>query len=1079
MGVPRLAYEFGRVIPAILLATVLAGSVISVVAGTATVVAAAELPPVANRPIDFARDIKPLLAKHCLSCHGAEARESGLRLDSASGLLAGGDTGKAIVPGKSADSRLIHYIAGLDPKKRMPPDGEALSAESVGLFRAWIDQGASWPESENPTTAKNSHWAYQPLRVVSPPDVKLADWPVNPVDRFVLAELEKRGLRPSPEADRTTLIRRLSLDLLGLLPSVAEVDAFVNDRRENAYEQLVDRLLESPHFGERWGRHWLDMARYADSDGYEKDNPRPDAYRWRDWVIDAINSDLPFDQFTIEQLAGDLLPNANPMQRLATAFHRQTLTNTEGGTDQEQWRVEACFDRTETTGAVWLGLTVGCARCHTHKYDAISQREYYQLFAVFNNGDEQTAVVPKSEPEVAAYTRAKTEHDAAVAALTARIREAQIPQAASYAEWETKAQTALAEQRANPLVLHTLENAAVASDTELSFKRLDDASWLVSGPNPEKAVYTVQGTIQRAGINAIRFDAMADDSLPAKGPGRVAHGNFVLTELAVEVARQADFSDARKLALRDARADIEQEPKSAKPWLAQHAIDGNEETGWAISPQFGKSHWWIASLSEPLDATGTLHVRVRISQQHGKQHTIGRFKVTLQTGVVPNETYPEAIVKALAIPAEKRTAEQRQQLLDHFSRSTAPTQMLFTELDELRKKEPAKAELSVRVIAQRLQNPRKTFVFRRGEFLHPVMELETAPGGLATLPPLKARAGNAMADRLDLARWLVSPENPLTPRVTANHIWRQLFGVGLVRTPGDFGVRGERPSHPELLDWLAADLIAGAGNAGVTAAGGTAAGVGPTPVARPWSRKALIKRIVLSATYRQSSRNRRELHEIDPQNRLLARQNRLRVEGEIVRDISLDAAGLLARKVGGPSVYPPLPAGIAELSYAGNFKWNVSTGEDRYRRGMYTFFKRTSPHPNLTTFDCPDANLACLERRASNTPLQALTTLNNESFAEAARALALRVLATAATASDSERLAQAFRICVARAPQPEEMRQLEELLAASTKWYADRADQARELTDKATVAGVPPEHHAAWVATARVLLNLDEFVTRE
>ncbi len=1056
----------------------------------ATGVVAAELPPAANRPIDFARDIKPLLSKHCWSCHGAETRESGLRLDTASGLLAGGDTGKAVVSGKSAESRLIQYIAGLDPKKRMPPDGDALSAEAIGLFRAWIDQGTVWPESENPTAAKNTHWAYQPLRPAAPPAVNLADWPVNPIDRFVLAELEKRGLRPSPEADRTTLVRRLSLDLLGLLPSVAEVDAFVSDRNENAYERLVDRLLDSPHFGERWGRHWLDMARYADSDGYEKDNPRPDAYRWRDWVINAINTDLPFDQFTIEQLAGDLLPNATPMQRLATAFHRQTLTNTEGGTDQEQWRVEACFDRTETTGAVWLGLTVGCARCHSHKYDAISQREYYQLFAVFNNGDEQTTVVPKSDAEVAAYARAKADHDAAVAVLTDRIRAAQASQAAAYGEWETQAQQAVAAHRANPLALHPLDNAAVASDSELAFKRLDDSSWLVSGPNPEKAVYTLHGMIQRAGINGIRLDALADDSLPAKGPGRVAHGNFVLSELTLEVAKQSDFSDARKLALRDVRADIEQEPKSAKPWLAPHAIDGKDETGWAISPQFGKSHWWTAALSEPLDATGTLHIRVRISQQHGQQHTIGRFKVTLQTGSPLSDAYPDAIAKTLAVPPDQRTADQRQQLLDHFSRSTAPTKGLFAELDELRKKEPAKAELPVRVLAQRVQNPRKTFVFRRGEFLHPITELETVPGGLATLPPLAARPGNAMADRMDLARWLVSPENPLTPRVTANHIWRQLFGVGLVRTPGDFGVRGERPSHPELLDWLAADFIAGgtapsaaavgttAGN-GAVASGSPANGAPASGAARPWSRKALIKRIVMSATYRQSSRQRRELNDIDPQNRLLARQNRLRVEGEIVRDISLDAAGQLSRKVGGPSVYPPLPAGIAELSYAGNFKWNVSTGEDRYRRGMYTFFKRTSPHPNLTTFDCPDANLACLERRASNTPLQALTTLNNESFAEAARAFAQRILTTASMASDSERLAQAFRICVARAPQLEETRQLEELLAASTAWYAERPEQARELAGPAAVAGVPPERQAAWVATTRVLLNLDEFVTRE
>ena len=1066
-----------RSIDKLLLAPLFIAGVLAALLVNVASTGGAELPPAATTQVDFKRDIKPILEKHCWSCHGEEARESGLRLDHPRALLDGGDSGKAVIVGKSGDSRLIHYVAGVEPKKRMPPEGDPLSAEAIGLLRAWIDQGCTWPAADTPTLAKNNHWSYQPLRKGPPPTTKNKEWPINAIDHFVLAELEKRGISPSPAAERTTLIRRLSLDLIGLLPTVAEVDAYLKDERPEAYEALVDRLLDSPHFGERWGRHWLDMARYADSDGFEKDNPRPDAYRWRDWVIDAINADLPFDQFTIEQLAGDLLPSATPMQRLATAFHRQTLTNTEGGTDQEQWRVEACFDRTETTSAVWLGLTVGCARCHTHKYDAISQREYYQLFAVFNNGDEQTTVVPKAAAEVAAYERAKASHDAAVGQLGQRIRMEQAKQTDAYSQWEAVAKSAVATYRSNPLMLHGIENPQVTGDLPLEFKPQPDGSFLVTGDNPERVVYTLQGTMAKSGIHSIRIDALSDNNLPAKGPGRVAHGNFVLSELTVEVASQSDFADARPVKLRDARADIEQEAKSAKPWLAAHAIDGNPETGWAISPQFGKSHWLIAAFQEPLNTTAPLHVRVRLSQQHGKQHTIGRFKVTLLSGQELSDAYPEAIAKLIEIPADKRTDEQRQSLLDHFSRTVEPTQKLFAELDELRKKEPAKAELTVRVLVQRTQNPRKTFVLRRGEFLQPLTELEMAPGGLATLPPLLPRDGQTVADRLDLARWLVSADNPLTPRVTVNHLWRQLFGTGLVRTAGDFGVRGEQPSHPELLDWLAVDLL---GQHQVDQAEvANAASATRATAQRAWSRKALIKRIVMSATYRQSSRHRRELADVDPQNRLLARQNRLRVEGEIVRDISLDAAGLLSRKVGGPSVFPLLPAGIAELSYAGNFKWTVSTGEDRHRRGMYTFFKRTSPHPNLITFDCPDANLVCLERRASNTPLQALTTLNNESFAEAARALAKRLLTDPAGGDDNARLLRAFRICVARAPLSEESQQLTELLNASQTWYGEHPQQARELVGEEALPGVLPANQAAWIATARVLLNLDEFVTRE
>ena len=786
----------------------------------------------ASLEIEFARDVKPIFDRACLSCHGPDKQEAGLRLDRSDLAMLGGDSGKAILPGKSEQSRLIHYVAATDSDKVMPPEGPRLSTAEIETLRKWIDRGAVWPKADSTSPSKNEHWSYQPLIAYAPPQVIERSWTINPIDQFILAKLESRGLSPSPEADRYTLIRRLSLDLIGLLPTIAEVDAFCSDTNSDAYEKVVDRLLHSPHFGERWGRHWLDMARYADSDGYEKDNPRPDAYLWRDWVIDAINADMPFDQFTIEQIAGDLLPEATQSQRLATAFHRQTLTNTEGGADQEQFRVEACFDRTETTGAVWLGLTVGCARCHSHKYDAISQREYYQLFAFYNNADEQTFVVPKSDDEIRQYEKDLASHQSAVA-------------------------------------------------------------------------------------NA-------------------------------------------QLAVRDAQKDIDPE---------------------------------------------------------------------LETTIKP----------------------------------------LTEKLNAIKKNAPAKPEYAVRVIAQRSKELRKTFVLRRGEFLEPFTDSEVNPDGLGTLTRLIPQKPDEMGDRLDLARWLVSQENPLTPRVTVNHVWRILFGTGLVKTANDFGVRGEPPSYPELLDWLARHFI------GLDADE-------PLPRSHPkvaWSRKALIKQIVLSATYRQSSKRRLELFDIDPQNKLLARQNRIRVEGEIVRDISLDAAGLLTHKIGGPSVFPALPPGIAELSYAGNFKWKVSNELDQYRRGMYTFFKRTAPHPNLITFDCPDANLTCVDRSKSNTPLQALVALNNESFTEAAQAFAKRILESIPTSDVNANLVLAFRICVARPPHHRDVIVLAELLESSKRWYADHLDEAKALVGKQPANGINVQENAAWIATLRVIMNLDEFITRE
>lgn len=1008
----------------------------------------AELPPTLGRSIDFKSDVLPIFQKHCWKCHGAEKREGGLRLDHKDALV-GGDSGLSILPKRSAESSLIRKVAGLEKDSLMPPEGDRLTAAEIGALRKWIDDGAIWPTDLVDASKRAEHWSYRPIVRPAAPKTQDARWIRNPIDAFVVSKLEARQIKPSPEADPATLIRRLHLDLVGLPPTPEEVDAFVvKSQREVAYEELVDRLLASPHFGERWGRHWLDAARYADSDGYEKDNTRPDAWRWRDWVIDAVNRDMPFDQFTIEQLAGDLLPNASDMQRLATAFNRQTLTNTEGGADKEEFRVEACFDRVETIGSVWLGLTLTCARCHSHKYEAISQREYFSMFAFLNNGDETTTEVPTSGDAVLKY-----EQDQAV--FAAKLKQLNTDLAASkralepeLAAWEARVKERF--NTASKIEFHPLEFTNLQTTSKAKFQRLADGSYLVSGKAADKDEYTLTTKIALKDITGLKLETLPDPSLPGGGAGRSKNGNFVLSDVRVYFGTQEKLTTSDAVRLVTASADFAQQKFSA-----ELAIDSNKQsTGWAVSPQLTQSHAAVFGTQKPLSRDGEAWLQVVLDQQYGQQHTLGRFRISARTGSDPREGLSQALLKVLDVPNDKRTGSDRELLLDEFARQHDATSKIVAEMEAQQANAPKKPVMTVRVISQRTTDPRRTFVMRRGSFLDPIKEQEAAPTTPTLLPLIKARASE-VPSRVDLANWLVSKENPLTARVVANQIWRQLFGEGLVRTVSDFGVRGEKPSHPELLDWLATEFRDELN----------------------WSRKRFIKRIVMSSTYRQSAAHRPELVEIDPLNTLLARQNRLRVEAELVRDLTLSVSGLLSTKIGGPSVFPPLPPGITDLSYANNFKWATSAGEDRYRRAMYTFFKRTAPHPNLTTFDCPDANTASVKRQTSNTPLQALVLLNNESFVDAAQAFGQRVLKLPA-ASDLERLQYGFRLCVARSLSDTEAAQFQSLLARSRSWYREHPDQAQSLASKHPVAGLSAEEVAAWIATCRVLLNLDEFITR-
>ncbi|MBS0211422.1 MAG: PSD1 domain-containing protein [Planctomycetes bacterium] len=1014
--------------------------------------AAAEKSP-APAQIDFTRDVQPIFVKRCYSCHGPDTAEGSLRLDDRSSAHRGGNSGPAWVAGQSGESRLVRYVtAPEDEEFAMPPEGERLSSDEVALVRAWVDQGARWPEQAATAGKKNDHWSFQPVKRPEVPRVKRADWCRNPIDHFVLARLEHENITPSPEADRATLIRRLSLDLTGLPPTPAEVNDFVADPSAGAYERLVDRLLASPHYGERWARHWLDLARYADSDGYEKDTGRPHAWRWRNWVIDALNRDLPFDQFTVEQLAGDLLPGASEDQRIATGFHRNTLTNKEGGVDQEEYRVAATIDRVNTTSTVWMALTMGCAQCHTHKYDPIAQREYYELFAFFNNLQETDMPAPLPD-QVAAYQKAKAAFDADHAKLVAKVTDFEREQLPSrLANWEREAKPA------ESIEWQVVEPAAMTPGpkAKTKFKQLPDGVVEVEGAASDTEVYTLTLSTKLRGITGLRLEALADAEKKT-GPGRAKDHNFVLTGVRISAAPTGK-KDAKPVTvpLRWAVADYSQ-----GKFEVLNAIDADPKSGWAIGPKFGEDHLALFELASPIDFEEGATLVVTLDHQYPKQFALARFRLSLTTTTGPLSdakiaTGPAAV---LAKPASARSATEQKLLADYYRRVDKDLSALDGAVVAHAKKAPVDPATTNRaMVLVDLPKGRETHVLVRGDFLRPGAKVEA--GVPSFLPPIEPRGEHG--DRLDLARWLVSEENPLTPRVTVNRIWGQHFGRPLVNSVPDFGTQGDRPTHPELLDWLADEFR------------------------QTWSMKQLHRLIVTSATYRQSSRRRAELNQRDPYNMLLAQQPRMRVEAEVVRDLALAVSGLIDERIGGPSVRPKQPDGVSELTYANAAKWVESNGADRYRRGMYTWFQRTSPYPMLMTFDSPDGVLCCARRERSNTPLQALTLLNDPVFVECSQALARRVLREAPAGDTTEgardgRLRWAFQACLARVPSAGELDALRAL-------YADQLQLARANADasKAIVGtGVKdekvddPAELAAWVMVGRTLLNLDEFITRE
>lgn len=1033
-------------------ATVIVCLSFRVLVGAAEPIDVSKLPPPSSQAVDFVRDVQPLFQKTCYSCHGPEKQESGLRLDKKQRAFNGGDNGKALIAGNSAGSRLVQLVAGLDEDVgRMPPEGEGtpLTSEQIGILRAWIDQGAHWPDQAKATTSPTDLWSLKPLQRPSLPAVKDSSWISSPVDRFVLARLETEKIAPSPSASRETLLRRLYLDLLGLPPSPDELAEYLTDNRPDAYECLVDRLLASPHFGERWGRHWLDLARYADSDGYEKDRPRPFAWRYRNWVLEAVNADLPFDQFTVEQIAGDMLPQASLDQRVASGFHRNTLHNTEGGIDPEEDRVKKTVDRTNTMGTIWLGLTVGCAQCHSHKYDPLTQREYYQLYGFFNNIDEQDIDAPL-DVQRELYARAKGAFDAKHAPFLEAIRKYETEKlAAAQLEWEKTALT-------SAVVWTSLDPTSAVSRHGAKLEKQADLSLLARGENEESDVYEVEAATGVRSIRAIRIEVLPDDSLPKKGPGRADNGNFVLASFHVELLLPDSPGTPSKLVLQKAQADFSQ-----KQCDVVHAINDNPGDFWAVAPEFGKRHVAVFEIQQPAELPEGAQLKITLDQHYekGQPHNLGRFRlsVTDATGPISLEGLPSNVASALAVVPAQRTPEQSKSVTDYYRSVDAELIKLVTAAENHAKNAPPPLDTKAQSIVQ--HDPlRATNIHVRGDFLNPGDPVEVLTP--AWLPAIRPRG--AKPDRLDLASWLVSGENSLTSRVAVNRIWDKLFGRGIVRTVDDFGKQGEPPSHPDLLDWLAIEFRESA-----------------------WSTKRILRLIVTSSAYRQSSATRTELASIDPDNALLARQSRRRVEAEVIRDLSLVVSGLYDSRLGGPSVRPPQPAEYSKLTYANSASWPESKGGDRYRRGMYTFFQRTSPYPMLMTFDSPDSNECCVQRESSNTPLQALTLWNDPAFFEFAQAFGRRVIADVPSTADSQqtlrdRASYAFTLCLARSPSPEELDEILNLFAAQLARYQENPAQAAETNGKAQLVGqLPAEEVAAWTVVARSLLNLDEFITRE
>ncbi len=990
--------------------------------------------------VEYVRDVKPILEANCYGCHSGAQPKSQLRLDRKAAAFKGGLSGPVILPGDSKTSRLIHRISGMDGEPRMPFGKKPLAEEQIAILKRWIDSGAKWPDSaETADAGVTKHWAY--VRPVRPavPAVQKDGWVRNPIDAFVLSRLEKEGLSPSPDASRERLIRRVSLDLIGLPPSPKEIDEFLADKRPDAYERLVDRLLASPHYGERWARLWLDLARYADTNGYEKDDRRS-IWKYRDWVIEALNRDMPFDEFTVEQVAGDLLPNATIDQKIATGFNRNTLFNEEGGVDKDEELWLNLIDRVNTTATVWLGSTLACAQCHNHKFDPFTQKEYYQFLAFFSNSAYQEKNYgDTSHKYIEPILRLPTPEQ--------RSRRDEIQNRIDLLETRLKTQTPEldAEQKRWEAKMKSIESSwapldviAAKSLMGSTLERRPDGSWLASGQNPATDAYVIDAHLQaHAPVTAIRIETQPDPSLPHGGPGRDVYGNFALTDVRLRIVPES--GEEQPVTFAKIKADDGKlRSKKDKPDKELWSVDASREAK-RLPRQL------VLTLAKPLVmSSGKLRVTLVFGSEYSGQG-IGRFHISVTSAEAAERIVeiPAELRPVFNTPSEKRNEKQASDLADAFREVASSLDADRKELTKLRKDLDALRIPSTLIMGDRVtKDPLSAKMRIRGSFLSPGDTVYAdAPSALNPWP-----AGETK-NRLGLARWLVSKENPLTARVVMNRLWEQYFGRGIVETSEDFGSQGARPTHPELLDWLAVEFMD-----------------------HGWSQKAINRLIVTSSTYRQDSRVTPELNERDPYNLLLARGPRFRVEAEMVRDVVLSASGLLSPKIGGPSVFPYQPEGIWDMPYNDD-QWTISEGEDRFRRGLYTFMRRTAPYPSMAVFDAPSREFCTVRRIRTNTPLQALTTLNDPVFFEAARALANRI-AREAGPEPHDRTRLAFRLCTGRWPKPNELNEI-------VRSYEKDLDAFRKEPDRVAKIGSPSPEMAAWTVISNSLLNLDETVTKE
>ncbi len=981
----------------------------------------------ASAKVSFNDDIRPLLSNSCYRCHGPdeEDRKGKLRLDTREGALHERKGFAAIVPGNLEDSELIYRITTDDEDEVMPPPGKGdrFTKEQIELFKQWIKEGANY----------EVHWSYEKPVRPELPKVANPQWKVrNAIDALIYDRLKKEGLSPSAETDRDTLIRRVSLDLTGVPPTVAEVEAFAADQSADAYEKLVDRLLAKPVYGEHWARGWLDLARYADSAGYA-DDPGRTIWAYRDWVIQAFNSNMPFDQFTIEQIAGDLLENPTEDQLIATAFHRNTKTNNEGGTSDEEFRNAAVVDRVNTTMATWMGTTAACAQCHTHKYDPITHEEYFQMFAIFNQSEDadRRNEAPIIQVVGDENSKRRAELEARIEAVEKEALVSKKHDPGVLEKWESNL-------KANAGSWQVLTPTEMKAGSGATFKVASDGSILVSGKTAASDDYTITAASQLKKITAIKIEALAHDDLGSGGPGRT--GNFVLNEIELSAGKtKSSFSNASST-------------YDQSKFGAAAAIDGNagQDSGWAVGGALAQDHHIVVELEKPLAGS---ELSLKLLQRY-PNHALGRFRISVTNSSEPSVALSAAMIAILKKDSSKRSAAEKETLMGLYARTNSEATAHTKKINDLKKQLASLKPLTSVPVMRDLPEAkhRKTHIQLRGSYQSLGDEVS------AGIPKIFGDLPDGMApDRLAMAKWLVDQDNPLTARVVANRYWESLFGVGIVLTSEEFGSQGERPSHPELLDWLAIEFMEG-----------------------EWDVKRFLKLLVTSSAYRQNSHVSDEMAARDPDNRLVARGPRVRLSAEMIRDQALAVSGLLSAKMFGAPVRPPQPNLGLKAAFGGGTDWKTSDGEDKFRRGLYTSWRRSSPYPSMATFGAPNREVCTVRRGTTNTPLQALVTLNDPVYIEAAQALARRMVGEGG-ATTGEQLEYGFRLCLSRKPNSTEAARLLALFEEARSTYAADSELAKQMATN-PIGPVPPGADVVDLATltviGNIILNLDEMLMK-